>query len=71
MRNIAFDSSCLVERNNSNNSSKKRNSGRGTGHESQDTVHIGSVLGACQLSDSSSNPCVVEDVVSSANLLAQ
>ena len=64
MRNIAFDSSCLVER---NSSKKNRNSRRGTGHENQDTVHIGSVFGACQSSEDSSNPCVVEDVVSSAN----
>ena len=69
VRNIAFDSSCLVERNNNNSSKKRRNSRRrGTGHESQDTVHIGSVFGACQSSDSSSNPCVVEDVVSSADV---
>ena len=69
VRNIAFDSSCLVERSNNNSSSKKkRNSRRGTGHESQDTVHIGSVFGACQSSGGSSNPCVVEDVVSSANV---
>ena len=69
MRNIAFDPSCLVESRNNNRSKKKRRNSRrrGTSHESQDTVHIRSVFGACQSSDSS-NPCVVEDVVSSANV---
>ena len=67
VRNIAFDSSCLVESNNNSSSKKKRNnSRRGTGHEGQDTVHIGSVFGACQSSEG--NTCVVENVVSSANV---
>ena len=67
VRSIALDSSCLVERNNSS-SKKKRYSRRDTGHENQDTVHIGSVFGTYQSSDSSSNPCVVENVVSSADV---
>ena len=58
MRNIAFDSSCLVKRD--------RKKTRGINSEDQDSIHIGTVFGACQ--SSRENSCVVENVVSDAKV---